>query len=59
MERHQKNMLQSKVDSLKTQVASQKKELIELEGEAKEKLTTAGSEVKQTRQEVYNLKAKV
>lgn len=59
IERQQKSMLQSKVDSLKNRVASHKKELIELEDDAKEKLTTAGSNVKQTRQEISALKAKV
>ena len=58
-ERQQKSMLQSKVDTLKTRVAMQKKEMLELEGDAKEKLTSAGSHMKQTRNEVSALKAKV
>lgn len=59
IERHQKSVFQSKVTSLETQVVSQKREMKELKGDAKEKLTTAGDHVRQTRHEVANLKAKV
>ena len=59
IERHHKSALQSKVTELESQVVSAKRELEELECDAKEKLTTAGDHVKQTRQEVSGLKAKV
>ncbi len=59
IERQQKSMLQSKVSSLEDQVGDQKREMKELRGEAKEKLTSAGDHVRQTRQEVANLKARV
>lgn len=59
IERHQKNVLQSKVTTLEDQVVYQKKEMKDLKGDAKEKLTSAGDHVRQTRHEVANLKAKV
>lgn len=59
IERHQKTVLQSKVTTLEDQVVYQKKEMKELKGDAKEKLTSAGDHVRQTRHEVANLKAKV
>lgn len=40
-------------------MVSQKREMLELEGDAKEKILNAGNHVKQTRQEVSSLKAKV
>lgn len=59
IEQHQKNVLQSKVNTLEGQVVHQKREMKELKGDAKEKLTSAGDHVRQTRHEVANLKAKV
>ena len=59
IERHQKSVLQSKVNALESEMQSTRRELQDLENEAKEKLTTAGDHVKQTRQEVAGLKAKV
>jgi len=59
IERHQKNVLQSKLDSLESQVVTQKKEMKELRGDAKDKLSSAGDHVRQTRREVASLKAKV
>ena len=47
------------MSALETQVVSTKKELQEMESEAKDKLTHAGDHVKQSRQEVAGLKAKV
>lgn len=59
IERHQKDHLQSKLNALESQMVSQKREMLELEGDAKEKILNAGNHVKQTRQEVSSLKAKV
>jgi predicted nucleic acid-binding Zn-ribbon protein len=59
IEKHQKSALQSKVAALEDQVLHQKKEMKDLKGDAKEKLTSAGDHVRQTRHEVANLKAKV
>ena len=59
LQRHAKNMLHSKVDTLENKLMSQKKELISLQDDAVEKLSTAGSHLEQTRQEVSSLKAKV
>lgn len=59
VERQHKHALQSTVDTLKSQVVLQKREFMELEGDAKEQLSSAGTHMKQTRQEVANMKAKV
>ncbi len=56
LERHQKGLLQSKVGALESQLQTQKKELMELHDNTKERLSSAGQ---QTRQEVSSLKAKV
>ena len=45
--------------ALEDQVFIQKKEMKDLKGDAKEKLTSAGDHVRQTRHEVANLKSKV
>lgn len=59
IQRQEKNMLQSKVDSLKSRMALQKKELADLEGDAKAKLSSAGAHAKQSQQEISSLRAKV
>lgn len=58
-ERQQKSMLQSKVNALESQMMNTRRELMDVEHEAKAKLTNAGDHVKQTRQEAASLKAKV
>ena len=59
IQRQERNMLRSKVDSLKNRMASQKKEMAELEDDAKARLTSAGTHVKQSQQEISALRAKV
>lgn len=59
IEKQQKSVLESKVAALEDQVVIQKREMSNLKGDAKERLTSAGDHVRQTRHEVSNLKAKV